>query len=141
MYLITAIMLQNISNPHDSLSSHESINDAFARVISVVGFCVLVLLCWTLSYFTIDREPEDAYIWSTRLCRLEELHPSTVFVRWLKLDKINHQHGRRISSRHQFCVICLEIIKANHLVRVLDCRHVYHKRCFDRCENVIVGIP
>lgn len=37
-----------------------------------------------------------------------------------------------VLANHNQSVICFEVIKANHLVRALSCRHIYHKRCFDQ---------
>uniref|UniRef100_A0A670JA11 RING-type domain-containing protein n=1 Tax=Podarcis muralis TaxID=64176 RepID=A0A670JA11_PODMU len=30
------------------------------------------------------------------------------------------------------CVVCLETYKPREVVRILTCRHVFHKRCIDR---------
>lgn len=117
-YLVITTMLYNVSNPHDNPSDCYNINTAFAQILSVVGFCALILLCgwvhkvilrlrtcWSInrafSYFTLDGETEEIDTWPTRLQRLERLHPSTVFVKWHESDKINHTHARRISSEHQ----------------------------------------
>lgn len=75
------------------------------RVSSIHEWSIRPLVCWLInrvvSHFTLQREPEGVNTYSTRLQRLEKLHPSTVFIKWYKSDKSNHSQGRRISREHQ----------------------------------------
>jgi hypothetical protein len=50
MYFVTATMFQNVSNPHDNPSDRYDINNNFAQIMSVVGFCALVLLCGSVQF-------------------------------------------------------------------------------------------
>jgi hypothetical protein len=47
---VTATMFQNVSNPHDNPSDRYDINNNFAHIMSVVGFCALVLLCGSVQF-------------------------------------------------------------------------------------------
>ena len=53
MYLVTATMFQNVSNPHDNPSDLYDINNDFAQIMSMVGFCALIVLCGSVQ-FTSD---------------------------------------------------------------------------------------
>ncbi|OAK99679.1 hypothetical protein IQ06DRAFT_150030 [Phaeosphaeriaceae sp. SRC1lsM3a] len=99
----------------------------------MAGFCLMILLCGIFSCCTAHSiSMSDTSTRQRRLERLEEVLPSTVFLKWYKEDQITHSDEWHVDRENQVCVICLEVIQDIHLIRALSCRHVFHGQCFDQ---------
>ncbi|RYO67887.1 hypothetical protein AA0116_g86 [Alternaria tenuissima] len=81
---------QNLSSPSES-PPDQAINGPLALIVSAVGIYLLVLLCGIFSCCNSRRKPDLSTL-KSRLDRLEEILPSTEFLKWYKADQTNHPH-------------------------------------------------
>lgn len=121
---------RNISSSLEDLPD-QGVSVPLALIISAVGIYLLILFCGVFGCCSALRKPDLSTL-KSRLDRLEEILPSTEFLKWYKADQINHPHEWHVDRESQVCVICLDTIKANDSIRALSCRHIYHGQCFDR---------
>ncbi|KAF1994112.1 hypothetical protein P154DRAFT_39274 [Amniculicola lignicola CBS 123094] len=127
--------LPSSSNPLlvvDARYDHPSNVPYKALIGSGIGLCLFVLILVCVGVYLAGHELEPEIKPNVRLELLEEAIPSILFSKWYEHDRDNHPHWWHVNPEDQDCVICLDVIKPKDYIRALNCRHIYHKRCFDR---------
>lgn len=90
---------------------------AYCLILTLVAY---FLLCCSPGLMTARYEARTACAAKTELCKaLRSLE-----VRRLKRGEMD--------LAEEICVVCLETYKQREVVRILTCRHIFHKRCIDR---------
>lgn len=87
----------------------------------ILTFVVYVLLCSKPRQIRVREQQQR-----TQTVKAELLHQA---VHSLKLRRLRK---RDLDLAEETCAVCLESYRAREVVRILTCRHVFHKKCIDR---------
>lgn len=86
----------------------------------ILTFVAYVLICCTPGQIMVRHEERRAQMIKSELRKA--VH--SLELRKLKKDEFD--------LAEETCVVCLETYKPREIVRILTCRHIFHKRCIDR---------
>lgn len=94
-----------------------------------IYLCAYCLILTFVAYFLLCCSPGlmVARHEERKVCRAK-----TEFRKALHSLEVRKLKKGEIDLAEEICVVCLETYKQRELVRILTCRHVFHKRCIDR---------
>jgi len=105
-----------------------------ATVSALAILCCLMLvylLCFCRARWRLEHTLQASQV-VFRLELPQHLHEAEERVSWaLEVLPTQRWQGSRVEEPEE-CCLCLEIFSENDLLRLLPCRHAFHKDCVDR---------